>query len=117
MVREIFRKYDANRDGMLELNEFNNLQTDTEGEAAVHTRDQFIALIQEADPGRKQEGIRFKLFHDLYLEPDISAKFETVLPADYQRLVDLKKIKGEAIPGLVSDKKETAEKDPEVKTL
>merc|ERR1719331_3189821 len=110
MVREIFRKYDANRDGMLELNEFNALQKDTEGEAAMHTREQFLALIQEADPGRKQEGIRFKLFHDLYLEPDVSAKFETVLPADYQRLVDLKRIKGEAVPGLLPTKKDDNKK-------
>lgn len=116
MVREIFQHYDANRDGVLELSEFNSLQKDTEGQTAIHTREQFVALIQEADPGRKQEAIRFKLFHDLYLEPDISAKFETVLPADYQRLVDLKAIKGTAIPGLVAQKAET-EKDPVVKDI
>jgi len=100
MVREIFSTYDKDRNGMINLKEFNALQRDTEGEAAVHTTEQFHQLIQEADPGRSTDVIRFKTFHDLYLEPAVSSKFETVLPADYQRLVDGGKLKGTAVPGL-----------------
>lgn len=96
IVDEIFKAYDHDNDNTLNLAEFNELQTDTDGPDSVNTKEEYADLLKQVG-SKTEDSLHFLTFKHLYLDPWMSEKFETVLPVDYHALLEAGKLKGEAL--------------------
>jgi len=97
IVNEIFSAYDHDNDNTLNLAEFNELQADTDGPDSVNTEEEFKELLEQVGANAQKTKLHFVTFKKLYIDPWMSEKFETILPVDYFSLMDMGKVKGEAI--------------------
>jgi len=105
VVNEIFSAYDHDQDNTLDLVEFNELQADTDGPDSVNTMEEFQELLAQVGSGSKEK-LHFVTFHNLYLDPWLSERFETILPVDYHSLLEAGKVTGEAMAELWQDQDE-----------
>jgi len=105
VVNEIFSAYDHDQDNTLDLGEFNELQADTDGPDSVNTMEEFQELLSQVGSGSKEK-LHFVTFHNLYLDPWLSERFETILPVDYHSLIEAGKVTGEAMAELWQDQDE-----------
>jgi hypothetical protein len=85
MVKDVFKKFDMDEDGRLNLEEFNNLQKATEGDSAVYNQEQMEELLKAvdskiADPGK---GFRQLDVRNLYLDPEKIRAYRTDLQKDH----------------------------------
>lgn len=111
VVDEIFKAYDHDRDDSLSLEEFNELQADTDGPDSVNTAEEFNELLEQVGEKNKHRGLNWLTFHKLYLDPWMSEKFETILPVDYHALLEAGKIKGESLAEIWKEEDESAEEE------
>ncbi|CAE8640431.1 unnamed protein product, partial [Polarella glacialis] len=70
MIVEIFQKFDLDKDGVLDLEEFNTLQVTTEGPEAVYDLDQLKQLLEavDSDHPEPEKGMPFAVYRRLYAE-------------------------------------------------
>ncbi|CAE7880001.1 pab1 [Symbiodinium microadriaticum] len=68
--KAIFEKFDTDKDGILNLKEFNELQVSTEGGEAMYNSDQLKQLLIAVNPDVKapEKGMPFSDYRRLYLE-------------------------------------------------
>jgi len=88
MVVEIFEKFDLDRDGVLNLKEFNELQMTTEGSEALYNADQLKSLLLAVNPDMEKPelGMPFADYRRLYLEGRMRRAYSTDLSKDYQKI-------------------------------
>lgn len=88
MVVEIFEKFDLDRDGVLNLKEFNELQMTTEGSEALYNADQLKSLLLAVNPDMEKPelGMPFADYRRLYLEGRMRRAYSTDLRKDYQKI-------------------------------
>eukprot|EP00435_Cladocopium_sp_Y103_P012159 s1574_g3.t1 len=70
LLGQIFEKFDLDRDGVLNLKEFNELQMTTEGSEALYNADQLKSLLLAVNPDMEKPelGMPFADYRRLYLE-------------------------------------------------
>jgi len=88
MVVEIFEKFDTDKDGILNLKEFNELQVSTEGGEAMYNSDQLKQLLIAVNPDVKapEKGMPFSDYRRLYLEGGLRRAYSTDLRKDYKKI-------------------------------
>lgn len=88
MMMEIFEKYDEDRDGILNLDEFNVLQKATEGDDAVYNKDQLTDLLRSVNPGIKEpeKGMPFVDYRRLYAEGRLKKAYGTDVMRDHVKV-------------------------------
>jgi len=88
MVVEIFEKFDTDRDGVLNLKEFNELQMTTEGAEALYNADQLKSLLLAVNPdmGEPELGMPFADYRRLYLQGSLRRAYSTDLRKDYTKI-------------------------------
>merc|ERR1719270_2885313 len=70
LINEIFSKFDVDKDGFLNLDEFNALQTATEGTEAAYDAAALEELLLAVDPDLedREKGMPFKMYRRLYVD-------------------------------------------------
>lgn len=116
IVDEIFNAYDHDNDNSLNLLEFNELQADTDGPDSVNTETEFAELLEQV-AGKSAQKLHFTTFKKLYVDPWMSEKFETVLPVDYNALLEAGKVKGESMAELWAEEDGDKELDKEIEPI
>mmetsp|Transcript_97351 Transcript_97351/g.208886 ORF Transcript_97351/g.208886 Transcript_97351/m.208886 type:complete len:261 (-) Transcript_97351:58-840(-) len=88
MMIEIFQKYDADKDGILKLEEFNTLQTATEGADAVYNLEQLQSLLVSVNPDIEQpeRGMPFADFRRLYVDRRLRQTYSTDVMRDHLKI-------------------------------
>lgn len=88
MIVEIFDKFDSDKDGILDLDEFNTLQTATEGEEAVYTQDQLKQLLLAVNPDMEapEEGMPFADYRNLYVKRRLRDAYITDVTRDHMKI-------------------------------
>jgi len=88
MVLEIFQKFDVDKDGFLNLKEFNELQVNTEGAEAMYNSDQLKQLLLAVNPDIElpEKGMPFEDYRRLYLEGRLRRAYSTDLLKDYKKI-------------------------------
>merc|ERR1719247_2420773 len=107
MVREIFDAFDKNDDGVLNMEEYNDLERLVDGESGVFpSEEEFRVLtdaVDEMASGRSKGSskgpahLSFNQVNELYQNPGIQEKFNTQLARDYFTLLKAEKVKGKAV--------------------
>lgn len=88
LVKEIFDKFDEDKDGILNLEEFNCLQKATGGPETVYDMEQLEALCRNLDPELEDtsKGMPFKLYRALYLDPRLKKAYGTDVVGDHGKI-------------------------------
>merc|ERR1719409_1695878 len=116
IVHEIFKAYDHNNDNNLNLAEFNELQADTDGPDSVNTAEEYSDLLKQVGAAAGDK-LHFVTFKQLYLDPWMSEKFETILPVDYHALLEAGKVKEEAMADTWFMQEEEANLEKEIEPI
>lgn len=98
MVNEIFGKYDLDKDGVLNLEEFNTLQVTTEGEDATYDKDQLKQLLLAVNPEMQGpiKGMTFSDYRRLYLKGSLRRAYNTDVSKDYTKIFGRSEVEGNA---------------------
>lgn len=98
MVNEIFGKYDLDKDGFLNLDEFNTLQVTTEGEDAVYDKEQLKQLMVAVNPDVEDpyQGMSFADYRRLYLKGSLRRAYNTDVAKDYKKIFGRSEVEGNA---------------------
>jgi hypothetical protein len=88
MMLEIFEKYDVDRDGILNLEEFNSLQKATEGADAVYNQDQLTDLLKAVNSEivAPEKGMPFSDYRRLYVEGRLKRAYGTDVTRDHVKV-------------------------------
>jgi len=88
LINEIFAKFDVDKDGFLSLDEFNALQTATEGTESTFDAAQLEELLLAVDPDLKdkEKGMPFEMYHRLYTDGTLSQKYNTDVIRDHGKI-------------------------------
>lgn len=88
MIKEIFEKFDEDKDGILNLKEFNTLQVATEGEEAVYNQEQLEQLLLAVNPDMKEpeRGMPFADYRALYAEGRLRRAYGTDVTRDHVKI-------------------------------
>lgn len=88
LINEIFAKFDVDKDGFLNLDEFNALQTATEGEEAKFDAAQLEELLLAVDPDLedREKGMPFKLYRRIYVDRVLSQNYNTDVVRDHGKI-------------------------------
>jgi len=88
MIVEIFQKFDLDKDGVLDLEEFNTLQVTTEGPEAVYDLDQLKQLLEavDSDHPEPEKGMPFAVYRRLYAEGRLRRAYNTDVQRDYEKI-------------------------------
>jgi len=88
MVVEIFEKFDVDKDGFLNNDEFNTLQLATEGEEAVYNQEQLEQLLKAVNPDIEEpsRGMPFAEYRRLYLERRLRQSYSTDIEKDHMKI-------------------------------
>lgn len=88
MMLEIFEKFDQDKDGVLNLSEFNRLQTATEGPDAVYDGEQLKSLLLIVNPEIEspEKGMPFEDYRRLYIEKRLRMTYGTDVTRDHVKV-------------------------------
>eukprot|EP00929_Paragymnodinium_shiwhaense_P008087 TRINITY_DN112005_c0_g1_i1.p1 TRINITY_DN112005_c0_g1~~TRINITY_DN112005_c0_g1_i1.p1 ORF type:complete len:260 (-),score=72.11 TRINITY_DN112005_c0_g1_i1:73-852(-) len=88
MMREIFEKFDLDKDGVLNLDEFNKLQLTTEGDEAVYTQDQLSELLKVVNSNNKapEKGMPYGDYRALYVDRRLRQAYGTDVVRDHLKV-------------------------------
>lgn len=88
MMLEIFAKFDADSDGILNLDEFNALQKATEGNEAVYNADQLkdLLLTVNGDLKSPELGMPFSEYRRLYVSRKLKSTYNTDVNRDHVKI-------------------------------
>jgi len=88
MIIEIFSKYDLDKDGFLNLEEFNDLQVATEGNEAIYKQDQLDELLGSVNPKNeeREKGMPFEDYRRLYVERRLRQAYSTDVMRDHVKI-------------------------------
>merc|ERR1719237_662230 len=88
MMYEIFAQYDKDKDGFLNLEEFNTLQVATEGEEAVYDLEQLSALLLQVNPEipEPKRGMPYEDYRRLYVERRLREAYSTDVTRDHLKI-------------------------------
>jgi len=88
MIVEIFAKFDADGDKYLNLDEFNELQSQTEGADATYTAEQLTSLILAVHPGATdtEKGLSFEDYRRLYADGSLREAYGTDVTKDHVKI-------------------------------
>merc|ERR1719410_145420 len=88
LINEIFSKFDVDKDGFLNLDEFNALQTATEGTEAAYDAAQLEELLKAVDPNLEdpERGMPFKMYRRLYVDRILSQTYNTDAVRDHAKI-------------------------------
>lgn len=98
MVNEIFGKYDLDKDGVLNLEEFNTLQVTTEGQDATYDKEQLKQLLVAVNPDIQDpyKGMTFSDYRRLYLKGSLRRAYNTDVSKDYNKIFGRSEVEGNA---------------------
>eukprot|EP00930_Biecheleria_cincta_P006278 TRINITY_DN107266_c0_g1_i1.p1 TRINITY_DN107266_c0_g1~~TRINITY_DN107266_c0_g1_i1.p1 ORF type:complete len:301 (+),score=73.41 TRINITY_DN107266_c0_g1_i1:56-904(+) len=96
MVNEIFGKYDLDKDGVLNLEEFNTLQVTTEGQDATYDKEQLKQLLVAVNPDIQNPygGMPFSDYRRLYLKGSLRRAYNTDVNKDYKKIFGRSEVEG-----------------------
>merc|ERR1719499_110143 len=88
MMYEIFQKFDLDKDGFLNIDEFNTLQVATEGEEAVYNLEQLTALLLQVNPDLEEpkRGMPYEDYRRLYVERRLRDAYSTDVTRDHLKI-------------------------------
>lgn len=88
MILEIFEKFDLDKDGVLNLEEFNALQIATEGPEAIYNLDQLKQLLGavNGDIKEPERGMPFTDYRRLYVERRLRQSYGTDVSRDHMKI-------------------------------
>lgn len=88
MMKEIFDKFDLDKDQVLNLEEFNALQLTTEGDEAVYTLDQLKDLLNAVNPKIEapEKGMPFADYRSLYVDRRLRQTYGTDIVRDHLKV-------------------------------
>lgn len=88
LIQEIFARFDVDKDGILNLAEFNALQVATEGPDAMYEQAQLESLILAVNPAvtEPSRGMPFADYRSLYVDKRLQAAYNTDVVRDHGKL-------------------------------
>mmetsp|Transcript_107066 Transcript_107066/g.301285 ORF Transcript_107066/g.301285 Transcript_107066/m.301285 type:complete len:303 (-) Transcript_107066:230-1138(-) len=88
MMKEIFDKFDLDKDGTLSLDEFNALQRASEGDDAVYNLDQLVELLRNvnSDIEAPEKGMPFVEYRRLYVQKRLRQAYGTDVVKDHVKI-------------------------------
>lgn len=88
MILEIFEKFDLDKDGLLNLEEFNSLQLATEGSEAVYNLEQLKQLLADVNDNIEspEKGMPFADYRRIYVSPRFRRKYNTDIARDHVKI-------------------------------
>lgn len=88
MMKEIFDKFDLDKDGILNIDEFNALQLTTEGNDAVYTTDQLKDLLKSVNSAIKEpeNGMPYADYRSLYVDRRLRQAYGTDVVRDHLKV-------------------------------
>jgi len=88
MMKDIFEKFDKDKDGILNLDEFNALQIASEGPDCVYNRDQLVDLLLAVNGELEtpEKGMPFAEYRRLYVSPRLRRSYNTDVYRDYKKI-------------------------------
>merc|ERR1719499_1086678 len=88
MMYEIFQKFDLDKDGFLNIDEFNTLQVATEGEEATYNLEQLTALLLQVNPDLEdpKKGMPYEDYRRLYVERRLRDAYSTDVTRDHLKI-------------------------------
>jgi Ca2+-binding EF-hand superfamily protein len=88
LISEIFSKFDVDKDGFLNLDEFNALQTATEGTESTFDAAALEELLLAVDPDLedREKGMPFKMYRRLYVDKMLSQTYNTDVVRDHGKI-------------------------------
>eukprot|EP00933_Yihiella_yeosuensis_P045575 TRINITY_DN4097_c3_g1_i1.p1 TRINITY_DN4097_c3_g1~~TRINITY_DN4097_c3_g1_i1.p1 ORF type:complete len:295 (-),score=80.32 TRINITY_DN4097_c3_g1_i1:154-1038(-) len=106
MIAQIFEQFDLDKDGTLNLEEFNALQKKTEGDDATYDSDQLVELLRAVSPGMAspEKGMPFAEYRSLYAEGKLRRAYNTNVQKDYEKIFGKERLASITSAGSSTDK-------------